>query len=98
MIESDARRLAFFRKAGETFTTGRPEKLRLIFDREFLEQQLGDFAVEDYGPKALGRSSDVALHELRKQDVLTRDVDGKQYSVERLEPDGQGMTLIVFNE
>lgn len=81
---------------GEPFTTSRPEKLWLIFDRDFIERQIGAFSIEGGKPVALGRTSDVALHELVKDSVITRDSDSKQYSVRRMEPDGTGMTLVVF--
>jgi hypothetical protein len=96
VLESDADRLGYIRAVGETFSTSRPEKLWLIFDREFIEQQIGPLSNEGRRPIALGRTSDVALHELVKESKVSRDADGEDYFVRRLEPDGTGMTLVVF--
>jgi hypothetical protein len=98
VLESEADRLSMVKAGGETFSTGLPEKLWLIFDQETIDATLGDFTVEDTGPQGLGRSSDVALHGLVKQSVVTRDADGAKYAVKRLKPDGTGMTLVVFAE
>lgn len=96
MLESEADRLAMIQAVGEAFSTVCPEKLWLVFDRAFIEQALGNFTVEGNKPVALGRTSDVALHELVKDTVITRDSDGAKYTVRRFEPDGTGMSLVVF--
>jgi hypothetical protein len=96
MIETDADRLAMIRAVGETFSTGKAEKLWLVFDREFIEQTLGEFSHEGRKPLGLARTSDVQLHELVKDSVVTRDLDGAKYSVRRFQPDGVGITLVVF--
>jgi hypothetical protein len=97
MFESDADRLAIVRAVGEPFSTSRPEKLWLIFDREFIEQTLGNLRNETGKPVALGRTSDMALHELVKESPITRDSDGMKYFVKRIEPDGTGMTLLLLS-
>lgn len=97
MFESEADRLAMVQAVGEAFSTSRPEKLWLIFDREFIEQSLGNFRIETGKPVVFGRSSDVALHELVKDSPITRDLDGAKYFCKRFEPDGTGMTLVVLS-
>lgn len=96
MLESEADRLAMIQAVGEPFTTSRPEKLWLIFDREFIEEVMGNIPVIGRKPVALGRTSDVASHELVKQSVLTRDADGSKFAVRDFHPDGTGMTLLVL--
>jgi hypothetical protein len=97
VLESEADRLAMVQAVGEPFSTSRPEKLWLIFDREFIEQTVGNFRNEGRRPIGFCRSSDVALHELVKDSALTRDSDGAKYFVKRFEPDGTGMTLLVLS-
>jgi hypothetical protein len=96
VIESEADRLAMIQAVGEPFSTAKAEKLWLIFDRDFIEQQLGPLSNEGRRPMGLARTSDVALHELVKESKVTRDLDGEDYFVKRLEADGTGMTLLVF--
>ena len=96
MLESEADRLAMVQAVGETFSTAKADKLWLIFDREYIEQQLGEFSIDGRKPIGLGRTSDIALHELVKDSVVRRDADGGSYMVRRLQPDGTGMTLLVF--
>lgn len=97
MFETDADRLAMIQAVGEQFDTGKAVKLSLIFDREFIEQSLGVLTNEGRKPLGLARTSDVALHELVKDSVITRDSDGAKYAVKRFEPDGTGMTLLVLS-
>jgi hypothetical protein len=96
VLESEADRLATIQAVGESFSTARPEKLWLIFDREFIEQQFGEFTTEGRKPVGVCRTSDVELHELVKESVITRDADGAKYTVRRFQPDGTGMTLLVL--
>lgn len=97
MLESEADRLAMVQAVGEPFSTAKAEKLWLVFDREYLAQQLGEFTTDGRNPLALGRTSDIAQHELVKQSVITRDADGAKYSVKQFKPDGVGMTLLVLS-
>jgi hypothetical protein len=96
VLESEADRLAMIQAVGEAFTTSRAEKLWLVFDREFIEQTVGQFTTMGHKPMGVGRTSDVALHEIVKQSVITRDSDGSKFTVRDFHPDGTGMTVLVY--
>lgn len=96
-IESDATRLLMIKAVGgEPFSTGRPEKLWGIFDREYEESAVGEFVVANRRTIIQCRESDVDLHELVKNSSITRDADGRTYSIADLEHDGTGMTVVVL--
>lgn len=97
MIESDARRLAFLKRAGEPFSTGRPQKLYAIWDCPSIDIDGGVIPVKDRKPQIECRESDVGLHELVKQSPITRDADGKAYFVRDFDYDGTGMATIMLS-
>ena len=97
MLESEADRLASIKALdGEPFSTGHAEKLIGIFDRPSVDSFGQVIAVKNRKPELLVRDSDLALHGLVKQSQITRDADGKSYSVRDLEPDGTGMTVVML--
>jgi len=98
VFESEADRLASIKAlGGEPFDTGNAEKLWAIFDREYLEAQIGLQSVANRKPMFLCRSSDVAAHALVKDSsAVTRDSDGSKFFCLKFEPDGTGMTLVLL--
>lgn len=70
---------------GATFTA--------IFDKEYVEADLGDAVVERAQPMLMARTADVSA--LAKNASLT--ISGSTYTVRRLEDDGTGFTRVILN-
>ena len=84
---------------GEPFSTGLPEKLWGIFDREYEASETGNFTVANRRTVLQCRESDVRLHELVVNSVITRDADGKSYAIKtHPEHDGTGMTVLPLSK
>lgn len=84
---------------GEPFSTGRPEKLWGIFDREYESSEVGGFVVANRRTVIQCRESDVTLHELVVNSVITRDADGKSYAIKgHPEHDGTGMSVLPLSK
>lgn len=97
MFESEADRLGLIRAVGaERFSPGSSEVLWAIFDREYLETDLGVQSVANRRPVLTCRSSDVASLGLVKDSKLTRESDGSVFFCSKFEPDGTGMTLVML--
>jgi hypothetical protein len=97
VFESEADRLEMIRAVGgELFSTSNPEKLLAIFDREYLESDLGTLSATNRRPMLTCRSSDVAAHSLVKTSRVVRDSDGSTWFCDKFEPDGTGMTLVML--
>lgn len=97
MLESEADRLASIKAlGGEPFSTTSAEKLWAIFDREYLESELGVHSVANRRPVLTCRTSDVAAHSLVKESKVTRDSDGSTFFCSKFEADGVGMTLVML--
>lgn len=79
---------------GETLKTDRGELIG-IFDNEFLELA-GDPPVETRTPSIMARDVDVARLELRKASSVRRG--DRAYRIDRLEPDGTGLTRLVLRK
>lgn len=79
---------------GETMKADRGEFVG-IFDNEFLELA-GDPPIETRTPTIMARDVDVERLELRKAATVTRGT--KAYRIDRLEPDGTGLTRIVLRK
>jgi hypothetical protein len=97
VLESEADRLASIKAlGGEPFSTGHADKLIAIFDREYLESDLGVHSVANRRPVLTCRTSDLALHSLVKDSPVTRDADGSKFFCLKFEPDGTGMTMVML--
>lgn len=70
---------------GATFTA--------IFDKEFVEADMGDAVVERAQPMLMARTADVSS--LAKNATLT--INAVAYTVRRLEDDGTGFTRVILN-
>lgn len=96
-IESDADRLAQIKAVGgEEFDTGYPELLWMVFDRPSFDSDGNFIPVKSRKPVGTLRESDVELHRLVAQSVLTRQKDGSTWKVREFEPDGVGMVLVTL--
>lgn len=97
MFESEADRLALIKAVGgEPFSTGNPEKLWGVFDREYEASSVGELVVANRRTVLQCRESDVEIHELVKNDLIRRDKDDKAYAIADFEHDGTGMTVVVL--
>jgi len=96
MLESDADRLAEIQALGNgaTLAAQGGTGYSVVFDEQYLP--VND--VEERGPVATMRSSDVAAAKLQKDAVVQVSVDGgvKAFRVKRFEPDGTGITLVYL--
>jgi hypothetical protein len=87
-MESDADRLAMIKSLGGQIVCAPDREFWAVFDREFSV----DGAVESRQPVLNAR--DIDLQTLAKDTVVA--VDGENFRIKRLEPDGTGMTLAIL--
>lgn len=95
MLQNDADLFALIRDSDGITVKCNAGEFLAIFDNEFVEVE-GEPGVEARAPVATARSSDVDSLEVRKNSHL--EVDGASYRVQRLEPDGTGMTKLVLRK
>lgn len=97
---SDAAQLVAIKQLGaEEFSTGRAEKLWGIFDSEYQDSSVGDFIVANRRTVLKVRRSDVALHELVVNSVITRDADGKTYVIKSHPEQGaRGLAVLPLSK
>jgi hypothetical protein len=97
VFESEADRLGLIQAVGgERFDTGNADKLWAIFEREYLQTEVGVQSVANRRPTLTCRSSDVIAHSLVKDSKVVRDSDGSTFFCSKFEPDGTGMTLVML--
>lgn len=85
-METDADRLASIKGLGGLLVRADSGEFWAIFDAAYVDA----LGVDESGPALTARSVDVQA--LRKG--ATVSVDGRDYRIRTLEPDGTGMTLI----
>lgn len=84
---------------GEPFSTGLPEKLWGIFDREYESSDVGGYVVANRRTVLQCRESDVELHQLVVNTVIVRDKDGKSFAIKtHPEHDGTGMSVLPLSK
>lgn len=90
----DSTLLRMIKSVGGVSATLQNGSLYGVFDREFRATQMGDIEIEDRYPIFECRSSDVETLSIIKDVTLT--IEGTDFRVNRLEPDGNGMTILVL--
>lgn len=86
---------AFFSDFAVTATVG-SAALSVIFDRAHIEA-LGGYGggIDATAPAALLKTSDVAANSIARNSTLV--IAGTTYYVQRAQPDGTGLTLLVLS-
>lgn len=92
-IESSADQLAFLSDFGVSATINKTSIVTGIFDDKFLMVDDLDLNIESSEPQFLCRSSDVT----GITDGMTLVVNGTNYLITTLEPDGTGFTVITLH-
>ena len=82
---------------GEQFDTGHVEPLWAIFDIPSFTADGLPIAVRSRAPELTMRESDIEVHSLVKQSVVTRMKDGAQYLVRDFDHDGTGMSTVMLS-
>lgn len=88
-METDADRLAMIKSLGGVLASVRGNGIWGIFDNGNIDVLS---MVESAGPSLNCRSSDVALVFMTKDDEM--EINGEQYRVKKMDPDGTGMTMV----
>lgn len=95
MFESEKDLEHLIRDSGPVCVSCNKGTFDAIFDYEFLEVQT-DPPVEGRAPILTARDSELARLEIRKGSQLT--IADQAYRVQRLEPDGLGITRLVLRK
>lgn len=95
-IESDADRLAILKSLGEQVRY-KNKTIWAIFEKPYIEIGF-ERAIESNEPQIIVRDSDVTG--VAHGDAVVRTVSGTEYSytVENVQPDGDGMTILRLSE
>jgi len=89
MLETDADRLAMIKSLGGLVVSVRGKDIWCIFDNGNVDVLS---MVESSGPSMHCRSSDVSSIAITKDDEV--EINGEQYRVKKMDPDGTGMIMV----